>query len=374
MAKNKKKEKNTMRQIPIRAAVCRKFGAPLCIENLLLSPPAARQVRVKLAVCAICHSDIIYMDGGWGGETPAVFGHEAAGTVADSGADSGFSPGERVLVTLLRSCGECAACQRGIPAKCAGKFDESPMLFDTAGAPVQTGLRAAAFAEQVTVDRSQLARIPDFLPFAEASLLSCGVLTGWGAVVNTAAVSPGESVAVLGCGGVGLNCVQAAAQAGAVPLLAADLSDAALETARQFGATDALNAGQEGFAGAAKSLTDGRGFEYVFMAAGSGRAVEQAASLLAPLGKLTLVGMPPNGDLAALDVLRIANEHQQILGSKMGGCRLRVDIPRLLNLYQHKRLKLTELINNRYPLDDINEAIRVSRNGALRNIICLKAE
>ena len=356
-------------EVAIKAAVCREFGKPLTIETLTLSPPPPRHVRVNLSTCAICHSDIIYMDGGWGGTPPIVFGHEGAGVVEAVGEGANFSVGARVIVTLLRSCGDCPACARGVPSQCEGVFDSSPRLHDADGKPVGIGLKTAAFAEQAVVHDSQIAVIPDDMPYEQACLLSCGVITGWGAVVNTACPSPGDSVAVVGCGGVGLNCLQAAAAAGASPIAAIDIAESKLAIAKDFGATHAILA-NDSLPQRMNEITDGRGFDYVLMAAGNARAVEQSAPLLARTGALILVGMAPNGDLAKLDTTTIANNHQRILGSKMGGARLRTDIPKLTAFYQNGRLKLAELIGNRYPLNEINDAVAEARHGgALRNVI-----
>lgn len=353
----------------IRAAVCREFGKPLSVEQLRLSQPQPGQARVRLSACAICHSDITYMDGGWGGTPPIVFGHEAAGVVEETGAGCAFQPGDRVIATLLRSCGRCLACEDGAPSQCKGEFPDAPHLHTLKGEPVAAGLKTAAFAEQIVVDASQMAPIPDDLPFDEASLLACGVLTGWGAVANTARLAPGQSAAVIGCGGVGLNCLQAAIAAGAYPVVAIDSAHEKLDIARQFGATHQFQAGDEGEA-RAREANGGRGFDFVFMAAGSNRAVESAIRLVAPMGAAVLAGMPPDGDFAKLDATAIAHGHRRILGSKMGGARLRVDIPRLLAMRDAGKLKLRELIGRRFSLDDINDAIADARGGgALRNVI-----
>ena len=354
----------------IKAAVCRQFGAPLEIETLSLSPPTDEQVQVKLSACALCHSDITYMNGGWGGAPPIVFGHEAAGVVVKAGNKSGVKPEAHVLATLLRSCGGCIACEQGVPSQCEGEFDDSSRLLDGNGNSVTAGLKIGAFAEQVVVDHSQIAVIPQNLPFDEASLLSCGVITGWGAVTNTANVPAGASVAVIGCGGVGLNCIQAAAQSGAFPIVAIDLAEEKLTLAKRFGATQTVLAGDKQTLQKARQITDNRGFNYVFMAAGSAKAVELAAELTAKIGALVLVGMPPDNDLAVINSTNIANQHQRILGSKMGGACLRVDIPKLIRLYQEGRLKLKELIGGHYPLEKINDAITdAQKGGALRHII-----
>ena len=358
----------------MKAAITYEFGKPMVIDDLELAPPQdTGEVKVKIAACAICHSDITYADGGWGGRPPQVFGHEAAGTVVETGPGvHSVKVGDRVLVTLLRSCGHCATCERGRPTICRTKFrlDREPPLKNREGTPVKQGLRTGAFAEYVVVDQSQLAPIPDDLPFDVASLLSCGVITGFGAVVNTAQMRAGASAAVVGCGGVGLNAVQGAAYAGAFPLLAVDVAEEKLETAKAFGATHTANAASGDARAAALEISGGRGMEYVFTAVGSPRVIEQGISLLAPGGTLTIVGMPPTGDMTSFDATDLADGGMRILGSKMGSTRLRADIPKLLELHREGRLKLEELITGRFPLEEINRGIEEVRAGrGLRNVI-----
>ena len=356
----------------VKAAVCREFGGALCVEDVALPPIGAREVRARVMACAVCHSDIIYMDGGWGGHLPCVFGHEAAGIVVESGKDSGVAVGASVVITLLRSCDACLFCEKGAPALCAGKFPSDMRLQDAKGEVVSAGLKTAAFAEQVVVHESQVAPIDDGIPFDEASLLACGVLTGWGAVVNNAQVTAGSSVAVVGCGGVGANCLQAAAMVKAEPVVAVDLSADILQLATNFGATTTCEASKDikETAQQVRAANNGRGFDFVFMAAGSARAVELSAELVAPLGALVLVGMPPDGDLAKLDATNIAYGQRRILGSKMGGARLREDIPKLLALRRSGELKLAELIAARRPLSQINDAVNAARGGGvLRNVV-----
>ena len=359
--------------IDIRAAVCRKFGAPLTIETLALSKPAAREVRVRLRASSICHSDIIYMDGLWGGTPPIVFGHEGAGVVEEAGSESGFEPGARVVVTLLRACGSCRFCLSGAHSLCEGTFDPNTRLRDADGKPVAVGLKTGAFAEQVTVDASQVAEIGDDMPFDEACLISCGVLTGWGAVVNAAKVPTGASVAVVGCGGVGINSLQAAALSGATPLVAVDLSDEKLKMSRQFGATHSVSAAASDAVGQARAITADRGFDYVFMVAASSKAIEMAAQLVGKMGTLVLVGMPAENDFASLDALKIAEQQHNIMGTKMGCCRLHEDIPKIRSLHSENRFKLRELIAEKWSLDGINDAIAAARKGdTLRHVIMLE--
>ncbi|MFQ5784353.1 MAG: alcohol dehydrogenase catalytic domain-containing protein [Alphaproteobacteria bacterium] len=256
----------------MKAAVCREFGKPLAIEDIEIDPPGNGEVKVRLAACAICHSDIHYMEGAWGGTLPAVYGHEAAGVVEETGPGVTLAePGDRVVVSLLRSCGRCFYCTRGEPHICETRFvlDAENRLHGKGGEAIHQGLRTGAFAEYVVVDESQLVQIPGSVPFDSASLLACGVITGVGAVVNTARVPSGSSVVVIGTGGVGLNSVQGAVLCGAQPIIAIDLSADKLESARAFGATHVVDPTATDPADAVRSLTGGRGADYVFVTVGS---------------------------------------------------------------------------------------------------------
>jgi Zn-dependent alcohol dehydrogenase len=234
-------------------------------------------------------------------------------------------------------------------------------------------LRTAAFADYVVVEASQAVVIPKSLPFDSASLLACGVITGVGAVTNTAAMRPGASVAVIGAGGVGLNTIQGAAIAGAQIVVALDVIDAKLEAARRFGATHALRGDQAGVVEEVRRLCGGRGADYVFVAVGAKPAIGQAFGMAARSGAVVLVGIPASGVKVEIDPGDIASDNQRILGSKMGGARIQEDIPNLVGLYQKGILKLDELISGRYPLERINDAIAsVKRGEALRNVVVFR--
>jgi S-(hydroxymethyl)glutathione dehydrogenase / alcohol dehydrogenase len=358
----------------IKAAVCREFATPLVIEDVELAAPRAGEVRVKVHACAICHSDIHYADGAWGGSLPSVFGHEASGTVEEIGAGvEGFEVGDHVVVTLIRSCGHCYYCADGDEVLCEGAFslDEPGPIRAADGGPMTQGLRTGAFAEQVVVDPSQIVTIPREIPFDSACLLACGVITGLGAVVNTAHVEAGTKIVVIGTGGVGLNSIQGAALSDCASVIAIDVSDEKLAAAKRFGATHAINSMHEDPPTAVRALTDGRGADYVFVTVGLKSVIEQAFGLIRKGGTLVLVGMTASGEIAGFEPLTVANDCQVVLGSKMGSSRIRADIPRLVEQYQQGRLKLDELISGRYGLQDINDAIASVRRGeALRNVIC----
>jgi Zn-dependent alcohol dehydrogenase len=229
----------------------------------------------------------------------------------------------------------------------------------------------AGFAEYAVVDQSQVIQVPKEVPLDSACLLACGLITGLGAVVNTAKVEPNSSVVVIGLGGVGLSAVQGAVLAGAYPIIALDLVESKLAVAQQFGATHAILATQqENVAGMVKELTGGRGADYVFVTVGSTAALAQAFGLIRRQGTLVIVGIPEASARFPFAVSQCVWSEQRILGSSMGSTRLRVDVPRLVRLYQQGRLKLDELISTRYPLEQINEAMAAVETGqVLRNVI-----
>ena len=357
----------------MKAAVCREFGQPLVIEDVYIAAPQEGEIQVKISACAICHSDIFYAEGAWGGQLPAVYGHEAAGIVEQVGPGvSTLKPGDHVVVTLIRACGHCHYCAQGIPVTCETQFplDSRSPLTTAEGKLIAHGLRTGAFAEYVTVHASQAVAIPNTMPLDAASLLACGVITGFGAVVNTARMRPSSDVVVIGAGGVGLNCIQGVALGGANRIIAIDIAKSKLQAALDFGATHSLDARCSDLVQQVQDLTSGRGADYVFVSVGAKAAFQQAFTLCGRAGAIVLVGMPPDGVTTDLDPGTVASLNQRILGSKMGSARIQIDIPYLIDLYQQDRLKLDELITGRYPLERINEAIAsVNRGEALRNVI-----
>ena len=355
----------------MKAAVCREFGKPLKIEEIEIDPPKSGEVQVRIKACAICHSDILYAEGAWGGVLPAVYGHEAAGVVEAVGPNvTRAKVGDPVVVSLLRSCGDCFFCAQGEHSQCETEFplDREPRLHGSDGDLIQ-GLRTGAFAEVAVVEESQVVPVPEEVPLDSASLLACGVITGLGAVTNTMKLAPGSNAVVIGVGGVGLNSVQGAALSGAKRIIAVDLAEEKLAAASAFGATDGLKAGND-LPEQVRELTDGRGADAVFVTVGSTRAIEQGMELLRKGGSLVAVGMTPIGAKAQIEAVDLAGNSVRIIGSKMGDTRLSVDIPRLVELYRQGRLKLDELITARYPLERINEAIAdVAKPDTLRNVI-----
>jgi Zn-dependent alcohol dehydrogenase len=351
----------------VRAAVCRSFRQPLTVETLELREPGEGEVLVRVGACGICQSDLAYIDGVWGGELPAVFGHEAAGRVELVGSNvSSVRPGDTVVVTLIRSCGRCSLCVRGEPALCLrrGEFaiSASTPLSTPDGEEIAQGLRTAAFAEAVLVHESQVVAVPSDLPVVSAALIGCAVVTGVGAVFNTAQVDAGESLCVIGAGGVGLNAVQAGVLANAAPILAVDPIGAKRHAALQFGATETASPDAD--------LT-GRSFDHVIVTAGSVEAVELGLKLVADAGTAVLVGLP-GGRTVPVDPEAVADRSLRILGSKLGATRPRLDIPAIVSHHVAGRLKLAELVTRTFELDEINDALTFARTRAsLRTVLVI---
>jgi Zn-dependent alcohol dehydrogenase len=355
----------------IRAAVCHEFGQDLTIETLILRDPGPGEVEVTLEAVAICHSDISYIEGGWGGPLPSVYGHEAAGRVTAIGDGvTSVAEGQRVIVTLIRSCGTCPSCVTARPVHCMGNQPLPPELSFPDGREVNKGLKCGAFAEKVVVHASQIAGVGEDVPPESACLLACGVPTGLGAAVNTAGVRPGDTVAVIGLGGVGLNAVQGARLAGAARIIGMDLEPSKLEDAKEFGATDGVLVSDEKPWRAVKALTGGRGADHVFVSVGVIPAYDLAPRLLSRGGTVYAVGMPHGGETTAVAPDMMAATGQGMRGSLMGDIVLPRDIPWMVDLYAQGRLELDALISGRWSLDQINEAIADTSAGkARRNVI-----
>ena len=361
----------------IKAAVCRAFNAPLVIEDILISPPGMGEVEVSLGAVAICHSDISFASGAWGGHLPAVYGHEAAGVISAVGEGVGdFNVGDPVVVTLIRACGSCPSCAGGKPTICETPYDTVKGPLRTAdGNPLEQAMACGAFAEKVVVSHRQVVRIPETLPKDLACLLSCGVITGVGAVVNAAEMRPGQDVVVIGAGGVGLNAIQGARIAGARRIVAIDMTEEKLDIAMEFGATHGvLGSLREPWKAAYKAL-GGRGADAVLITVGAIPAYDQAPRYLGRGGKAIMIGMPHSGDVSTYEPVVLTALGQGMVGSKMGDVVIQRDIPWMIDLYEQGRLKLKELISGRWSLLQINEAIKDTKTGtAKRNVIMFKED
>jgi S-(hydroxymethyl)glutathione dehydrogenase / alcohol dehydrogenase len=362
----------------MRAAVCYEFGKPLVVEEITMDPPRKGEVKVRLAATAICHSDIHQIRESRGGNSippvPFVSGHECAGYVEELGEGvDALKPGDPAVVSHMAYCGKCFYCRTGRPHLCNFDFplNHESRIRNMRGQYLGPVIGIAGFAEYVIVDQSQVIKIPASMPMDRAALLSCGVITGFGAVVNRAKVEPNSSVVVIGTGGVGLNAIQGALFVGANPIVAVDVVDNKLEAARAFGATHTINSKKEDPIKAVKQLTEGRGADYIFVAVGSNSAVVQAFWMSGPRGMTVIIGLPSMSEATlSLPIHAFIKDERTITGGYMGSTNLSVDIPRLVALYQGGRLKLDELVTRRYPMEKINEALESSEKGeALRNVI-----
>jgi S-(hydroxymethyl)glutathione dehydrogenase/alcohol dehydrogenase len=357
----------------MKAAVFHAPGAPLTIENVQISKPGPREVLVRTVAVGVCHSDLHILDGMLPARGPAILGHEAAGVVEAVGADvRTVKPGDHVVTCVSVYCGHCEHCLTGHLSLCVSpetrrSRDEEPRL-SIIQKPVAQTANLASFAEQMLVHEHALVAIRKDMPLDRAALLGCAVTTGTGAVFNTAKVRPGDTVAVIGCGGIGLAAINGAQLAGASRIIAIDMLDSKLELARQFGATDVINASSVEVAKQVHELTRG-GVHHAFECIGLKQTAEQAFAMLRRGGTATVIGVIKPGvklELHGLDFL----DEKRIQGSMMGSNRFPVDLPRLVDFYLAGRLKLDEMIAQRVPLEQINQAFDELRRGELaRSVI-----
>lgn len=359
----------------VKAAVLWAFNEPLKIESLKLKPPREDEVVVKIAASGVCHSDLSVVKMVLPLPPPVVLGHEGAGVVEEVGKGvTDLKSGDRVVLSWVENCGKCEycisghayLCDTGIRSSMAGR----EAVFEKDGTDISRMVGVASFAERTVVRATACIKIAEDVPLDRACLVGCAVMTGVGAAINTAKVRPGETVAVFGCGGVGLNVIQGAALCGASRIIAVDLVDSKLNLAREFGATDLVNGRQTDAVDAIKSLTGGLGVDYAFEVIGAQTAIQQAFGALKRGGKAVIVGVPRMGEEVSLQGWRLPLEGKSIIGSLYGSANMRRDMPRLIDLYMRKRLKIDELISRRIKLDDVNAALDAMEKGeVVRSVI-----
>ena len=360
----------------VKAAVFHEPHQPLTVEEVEIDTPQAREVLVRTSACGVCHSDLHFVDGLYPLRVPAILGHEAAGVVEAVGDQvRDFRPGDHVIACLSVFCGHCAECLRGRPNLCRStetrrSRDETARL-RWQGAPLNQFANIAGYAERLLLHENALVKIRDDMPLDRAALIGCGVMTGMGAVLNTARIEPGCSVAVFGAGGVGLAAIQGARIAGARQIIAVDTREHKLGLARDLGATHSVDASGQDPVAAIQDLSDG-GVEYAFEAIGLAAVAEQCFDCLRPGGTATIIGMIPVGEKVSLDGSAFLSE-KKMQGSSMGSNRFRVDIPRYVDFYLQGRLKLDEMITVRGRLDDVNEAFRAMKAGEVARTVLLFA-
>ncbi len=356
----------------MKASVLFEQGAPLRVEELDLEAPREGEVLVRMAASGVCHSCLHAADGSWKGvPVPIVLGDEGAGTVESVGAGvRELRAGDHVILSWAPTCGRCHYCVIGRPNLCEKRLPGRGLLPDgttrmaLGGKPVYHYGHVATYASRTVVHESSAIRIDPAMPLDRAALVGCSVMTGVGAVLNTARVPAGASMAVFGTGGVGLNVVQGGTMVAAHPIIAVDVKPARLEHALALGATHAVDASKEDPAAAIRRIT-GRGADFTFVAVGNAPAVGQAADALAPGGTCVVIGVPPTGQTFPLDIRPLVTGERAIVGSSYGSARTREDLPRLVTLYQAGKLKIDELITKRYGLEEANEAFRALAAGEL---------
>lgn len=347
-----------------KAVLCREVNQPVVVEEIVVESPRANEVLIKLAACGVCHSDLSATNGTIALPPPVVLGHEGAGTVAAIGEGvRDFAIGDAVVSSFVSMCGKCRYCQTGRPQLCdqASKAlftlpDGTVRTRDLQGKPLNIFSGCGVMAEYATLHVDNVVKIAPDIPLDRAALVSCGVMTGVGAVMNTAKVTPGSTAVVFGAGGVGLNAIQGCAIAGATTIVAVDTTEAKLEMARAFGATHALNAKtEENLVKTLRKLTAG-GADYAFECVGSGEIAAQAYAALRKGGVAVVVGVASQKDATTIRTASLTFEEKTLTGSYFGSARPREDFPRLLALYRGKRLKLDELITRRYAIDEAPQA------------------
>ena len=370
----------------MKAAVLHTMGAatpyatsrPLVIEEVDLAAPGPGEVLVKIAAAGLCHSDLSVIDGNRPRPMPMALGHEAAGIVEEVGVGVvDLARGDHVVLVFIPSCGHCVPCAEGRPALCepgavangAGTLLSGGRRLSRGGEVINHHLGCSAFAEYATVSRHSLVKVDPELPLDEAALFGCAVLTGVGAVVNTAQVRAGESVAVVGLGGVGLASVLGAIAAGARSIVAVDLSETKLALARELGATHTFNASDPECVAQIRAATAG-GVDYAFELAGSVKALDLAYKITRRGATTVTAGLPPATATFALSPVNLVAEERTLKGSYIGTCVPSRDLPRYIDLYLQGKLAVDRLLSGRLKLDEINTGFDRLRDGqAVRQVV-----
>jgi len=351
----------------VKAAVLETIPGELVIDDLEVRAPAAHEVLIRTVASGLCHSDLHFLEGLYQCPVPAVLGHECAGIVEAVGADVTYvRPGDHVITCISGFCGTCEYCMRGKAHLCdqrALQPDPAQPRLTRGGEVVNQFFGLAGFSEQLLVHEHYVVKIRADMPLDRAALLGCGVTTGVGAVINTARVRPGETVAVIGCGGIGLNAVQAAAITGAGRVIAVDRVASKLDLAARLGATDLVDASAVDPVLAVLELTGG-GVDHAFEAIGLTTTAQQAFAMLKSGGTATVIGMIPLGQKVEVDGFQLLME-KRLQGSRMGSNRFRLDMAQYIEWYLAGKLKLDELVSATMPIERINEGFAAMRGGEL---------
>ena len=351
----------------MKAAVLREVDTRIEVEEVQIDSPNPREVLIRTGATGVCRSDLHFLEGTYSTPLPTILGHEAAGTVEAVGSQVSYvKPGDRVITCLSVFCGHCEYCLSGRLVLCTRedvvRLPGEPPRLKQGDTPMHQFINLSSFAEQMLVHEHAVVKVDDDVPFEQLALIGCGVTTGLGAALNTARVEPGSTVAVVGCGGVGLNCIQGAVLAGALRIIAIDSVETKLTLAREFGATDVIDASGGEVVQKVRDLTSG-GVDYSFEAIGTKETAEQCFEMLAAGSTATIIGMIPEGVKIELDAGTFLRRERKIQGSSMGSNRFRVDMPRYIEFYRQGRLKLDELVSQRLRLDQVNKAFEDMKQG-----------
>ena len=357
----------------MRAALLRQIPGKLEIDEVEVSSPGPHEVLLRTVAAGLCHSDLHFMEGKYPYPTPAVLGHESAGIVEAVGDQVTYvKPGDHVICCLSVFCGQCEMCISGRPNLCRAPElrrgpNEAPRL-SWQGNPVGQFANLGSYAEKMLLHEHAVVKVRQDVPFGALALIGCGVTTGVGAVLNTARIEAGSSVAVFGCGGVGLSAIQGARIGGARMIIAVDTVESKLAKAKELGATHVVDASSHDPVQAIREISGGGGVEYSFEAIGSKRAAEQSFECIDRGGTATIIGMIPVGQKVELDGPAFLGE-KRIQGSSMGSNRFRKDMPRYIDFYLQGRLKLDEMISRTGKLEDVNEAFRAMKAGEVARTV-----
>jgi S-(hydroxymethyl)glutathione dehydrogenase / alcohol dehydrogenase len=348
------------------------FNAPLSVEEVTPAPVGPRQALVRIAASGLCHSDLLFWQGYSPVEPPIVLGHEGAGVVEEVGSEvRTVAPGDRVVCTWMTACGACWFCVRGESRLCEELADQrgERRLTRGDGSAAVPMLGVGSFADHAVLDERALVKVQTDLPDEELALIGCGVTTGVGAVLNTAAVCPGSSVAVLGCGGVGQSVVQGARIAGATRIVAVDTAALKRETALALGATDAIDPRATDPVAAVQALTGGRGVDYAFEVAGVEATLTAAYEMTRRGGTMVMVAIQPTAAFSWTPFDAVRNE-KRVLGCWYGSAEVRRDFPRLIELAATGRLDVASMVSRRIALDDVNDGLAaIERGEVIRSVI-----
>ncbi|MGH3302930.1 MAG: S-(hydroxymethyl)mycothiol dehydrogenase [Streptosporangiaceae bacterium] len=357
----------------VTGVVATEVGAPVSMTTVLVPDPGPAEALVSVQACGICHTDLHYREGGIGADFPYLLGHEAAGVVEAVGPDvSGLQPGDFVILNWRAVCGQCRACLRGRPWYCFATHNATQQMTLADGTPLAPALGIGAFAAKTLVAAGQCTKVNPAIKPAVAGLLGCGVMAGLGAALNTAAISPGDSVAVIGCGGVGNAAILGASLAGARKIIAVDVEDRKLDWARQFGATDTVNSASADPVEQIRALTDGNGADVVIEAVGRPETYEQAFYARDLAGTVVLVGVPTPQMRLDLPLLDVFGRGGALKSSWYGDCLPTRDFPMLVDLHLQGRLPLDKFVSETIPLTGVEEAFaKMQRGEVLRSVVLL---